>query len=307
MTALPNDGPDSKRTVTIQEKLQHPETGNIITRWRSEDPVPWELFCGQAREALQFIDDESINCVVTSPPYFWQRDYQENGQIGLESSVSEYISAITEVMAEVFRVLKPSGTVFLNIGDTYYSGKGASHGIDKKNSKRRFGIRAVDKSGGLGIGLQRKTAIGIPWRVALMMSEQKWVLRSPIVWVKESSLPEYVRDRPSRGYEHIFFFAKSRHYYFDKSKLPDQAAEDVWAIPVRTGMNGAKETAPFPAELVEQCLAVGCPPEGIVLDPFCGSGTTLRVALTGGRSAKGIDISRPFCHYVLNDLAKLLP
>ena len=243
---------------------------------------------------------------MTSPPYFWLRDYQVEGQIGQEDTVASYISAIVDVMQGAFRVLKPSGTLFLNLGDTYYSGKGKSHGVDKKSSKRRFGLRAVDKSGGLDIGLKRKSVIGVPWRVATEMCQRNWILRSPIIWHRTKSLPETVRDRPARGYEYIFLFVKDRHYFFDKSKLPsDSGAEDVWSIPARPRQNGAKQTAPFPDELVEQCLAVGCPPGGVVLDPFCGSGTTMRVALHNGHPAVGIELNEAFCKYIRSDLKGL--
>ena len=267
-------------STEVEGQIEDPSTGHLIKSWYSDTPSVWKLYCGQAVEALRLIDEASVDCVVTSPPYFWLRDYQVEGQIGLEDSVAGYISAITAVMDGVFRVLKPSGTLFLNLGDTYYSGKGMSHGVDKKSSKRRFGLRAVDKSGGLGIGLKRKSIIGMPWRVATEMCQKNWVLRSPIIWHRTKSLPESVRDRPARGYEYIFLFVKDRHYFFDKSKLPkNSGAEDVWSIPARPRQNGAKQTSPFPEELVEQCLAVGCPPGGVVLDPFCGSGTTMRIAL----------------------------
>ena len=103
-----------------------------------------------------------------------------------------------------------------------------------------------------------------------------------------------------------FLFAKDRYYYFDKSKLPcDSGAEDVWSIPARPRQNVVKQTAPFPDELVEQCLAVGCPPGGVVLDPFCGSGTTMRIALRDGYSALGIELNEEFCEYILSDLRSL--
>ena len=227
-------------------------------------------------------------------------------RLGGGFGVDGYVSAIAAVMEGVFRVLKPSGTLFLNLGDTYYSGKGKSHGVDKKSSKRRFGLRAVDKSGGLGIGLKRKSVIGIPWRVATEMCQRDWVLRSPIIWHRTKSLPETVRDRPARGYEFIFLFVKDRDYFFDKSKLPcDSGAEDVWSIPARPRHNGARQTAPFPDELVEQCLAVGCPPGGVVLDPFCGSGTTMRIALRDGHPALGIELNEVFCKYIRADLRRL--
>ena len=291
----------------IVRHFEDPTTGHLIKSWHSNTPCPWSLYCGQASEALRLVDAASVDCVVTSLPYFWLRDYQVGGQIGQEGSVAGYVSAIATVMEEVFRVLKPSGTLFLNLGDTYYSGKGKSQGVDKKSSKRRFGLRAVDKSGGLGIGLKRKSVIGMPWRVATQMCQNDWVLRSPIIWHRAKSLPEHVQDRPARGYEFIFLFVKDRHYFFDKSKLPcDSGAEDVWSIPARPGLNGAKQTAPFPDELVEQCLAVGCPPGGVVLDPFCGSGTTMRVALREGHAAIGIELNEAFCEHIRSDLRRLI-
>ena len=290
----------------IERRYEDSATGQLVKGWHSTTPSPWSLYCGQAAEALRLVDEASVDCVVTSPPYFWLRDYQVEGQIGQEDNVADYISAITAVMEEVFRVLKPSGTLFLNLGDTYYSGKGKSHGVDKKSSKRRFGLRAVDKSGGLGIGLKRKSVIGIPWRVATEMCRSDWVLRSPIIWHRTKSLPEPVQDRPARGYEFIFLFVKDRHYFFDKSKLPcDNGAEDVWSIPARPRPNGAKQTAPFPDELVEQCIAVGCPPGGVVLDPFCGSGTTMRIALRKGHPAIGIELNEDFCKYIRSDLRRI--
>ena len=298
-------GCDSRLFGESKENLVVPEADAVVAKWHGDMPMPWQLFCGQALNALHFVDDSSIDCVVTSPPYFWLRDYQVEGQIGLENSVGEYVNAVADVMDAIFRVLKPTGTLFLNVGDTYYSGKGRPHGKDRKSSKRRIGLRAVDKSGGLGIGLQRKSVIGIPWRVALRMCERQWVLRSPIVWRRMQSLREPVRDRPSRSYEYVFFFVKSRHYFFDKTRLPQDNAEDVWTISARSKSNGAKETAPFPDELVAQCLAVGCPPGGTVLDPFCGSGTTMRVALQTGRPAIGIELSDSFCQYIRHELAGL--
>lgn len=301
--------PSTDSTVSGHEGKQHlvdPDTGTNIVQWYGTTPVPWQLFCGHAGQALRFVDSASVDCVITSPPYFWLRDYQVDGQIGMEERVEEYVSAIADVMDEVFRVLAPTGTVFLNLGDTYYSGKGLPQGPDRKSSKRRIGLRAVDKSGGLGIGLQRKSVIGIPWRVAIELSRRSWVLRSPIIWRRSKSLSEPVRDRPARSYEHIFLLAKSRKYFFDKAGLPQDGTEDVWTIPARKQLNGAKETAPFPDALVEQCLAVGCPPGGTVLDPFSGSGTTMRVALKSGRPAIGIELSSSFCDYIRADMARLL-
>ena len=262
----------------------------------------WTLLCGDATAAMKHVKTESVNCIITSPPYYSLRDYGVDGQIGLENTVTEYVSSLCKVMDEAYRVLCKDGVLFLNLGDTYYSGKGASHGKDSKSHKRRFGLRPVDKSGGLGINIERKSIIGIPWRVAIEMTARRWVLRAPIVWHRDKALPEFVKDRPARSYEYIFMFVKSRKYYFNKKPLIDQKIdEDVWTIVPRP--SGTEiETAPYPDELVERCIDIGCPTGGVVLDPFVGSGTTIDVAIAKDRSAIGIDINRCFCDYILKKL-----
>jgi len=266
----------------------------------------WAIYCGSAIDVLKQMPPEAVNCTITSPPYFWLRDYGVNGQIGLEDTVEEYVAALVSTMREVRRLLAPDGLSFLNIGDTFYSGKGESQGQDGKSKKRRFGLRAVDKSGGLGIGLRRKSLIGIPWRVAVELVSDGWVLRSSVIWHRKNRLPEFVRDRPARSYEYVFILAKSRRYYFDKQALVSRKIEeDLWTIPAQPRDTGGLDTAPFPDELVERCLAIGCPKRGVVLDPFVGSGTTVRVSLSSGRSAVGIDLNREFCVYAANSLRAL--
>lgn len=267
--------------------------------------LQWRICQGDAAKVLGCIAEESVHCVVTSPPYYWLRDYGVEGQIGLEETVEGYVAAVSNVMDQVKRVLRKDGLLFLNIGDTYYSGKGKSHGTDKKSNKRRFGLRAVDKSGGLGIGIQRKSIIGIPWRVAIEMCSRGWVLRSPIIWHRENCLPEPVADRPSRSYEYVFMFAKDRHYYFEKQPLIDQKVEeDMWTIAARPKGTNGLDTAPYPDELVRRCLEIGCPPKGVVLDPFLGGGTTMRVALSMGHSVIGIDLKREFCLHSVNNVLR---
>lgn len=270
----------------------------------SNEGNEWRIYVGDTCEVLKSFPSETFDCVITSPPYFWLRDYGVENQIGHEETVEGYVQAITDVMDEVQRVLSSNGLLFLNLGDTYYSGKGKAHGTDPKSSKRRFGLRAVDKSGGLGIGLQRKTMIGVPWRVAIEMTQREWVLRSSIVWNRIHRLRESVRDRPRRSYEFVFMFAKARYYYFNRKPLKDKNEEDIWAISASKATNGL-DTAPFPEELVERCLEIGCKPGGKVLDPFSGAGTTLKVALKTGRSATGIDLNYEFCEYAANQLKEL--
>lgn len=266
----------------------------------------WALYCGDSRLAMSDIPDESVNCIITSPPYYCLRDYKIDGQIGLEETVDEYVNSLCSVMDEAYRILRKDGLLFLNLGDTYYSGKGKSHGTDPKSNKRRFGLRPVDKSGGLGIDIQRKSIIGVPWRVAIEMMARKWVLRTPIIWHREKALPESVKDRPRRSYEYIFMFAKDRFYFFNRQPLVDKKFdEDVWTILARPKSNNGIDTAPYPDELVERCMEIGCPEGGTVFDPFVGSGTTLRVALLSGRSALGVDLNPDFCEYILNELQVL--
>ena len=266
----------------------------------------WAIYCGSAINVLEQMPDAVVDCVVTSPPYFWLRDYRVEGQIGLEDTVDKYVQALTDVMRQVRRILTPTGVLFLNIGDTFYSGKGESQGQDGKSKKRRFGLRAVDRSGGLGIGLRRKSLIGIPWRVALQLVSDGWVLRSSVIWHRKNRLPEHVRDRPTRSYEYIFILAKNRRYYFNKQALVSRKIEeDMWTIPAQPRVTGGLDTAPFPDALVERCLAIGCPENGIVLDPFVGSGTTVRVSLPSGRSAVGIDLNLDFCTYAAESLPSI--
>ncbi len=279
-------------------------TGHKVSSGKLDSGETWKIYNGDALEVLKGLPNESFDCVVTSPPYFWLRDYGVEGQLGLEESVAGYVDALCNIMDEVKRVLKKDGSLFLNLGDTYYSGKGKSHGTDKKSSKRRFGLRAVDKSGGLDIGIKPKSLIGIPWRVAMEMISREWVLRSSIIWYRKYSLPEAVRDRPKRSYENIFMFAKSRKYYFNRQALEEEEQEDMWTIAARP-KGTHLGTAPFPDELVERCLSIGCIDNGQVLDPFAGGGTTVRVALSSGRSATGIEINAEFCEYIIDDLRKI--
>lgn len=274
-------------------------------KWKGKSPhgKSWAIYYGSALDVLRTMPNKTVNCVVTSPPYYWLRDYRIDGQIGMEDSISDYVDTLTSIMNEVRRVLRDDGVVFFNIGDTFYSGKGMSHGQDEKSKKRRFGLRAVDKSGGMGIGLQRKSLIGIPWRLATSFMESGWVLRSSIIWHRLKRLPEYVMDRPGRSYEYVFLLAQSRRYYFNKKALVDRRIEeDMWTIPTQTKRSAGLDTAPFPDELVKICLDVGCPNDGIVLDPFVGSGTTIRVANTMEISGVGIDFNREFCIYAANSL-----
>lgn len=276
--------------------------------WHGEtvSGVAWSVYQGDALTVLKKLKDGSYNCCVTSPPYYNLRDYGVENQLGLEETVTEYVNALASTMDEVYKKLKQNGLLFLNLGDTYYSGKGLPIGPDRKSKKRRIGLRAVDKSGGVGIGIQRKSVIGVPWRVAIEMARRKWVLRSTIIWHRDHSLPEgNVHDRPRRSYEYVFMFAKGRKYHFNRLPLVEgKFDEDVWTIAARPKNPDGLDTAPYPDELVKRCLDIGCPSDGSVLDPFAGAGTTLRVAIDSGRPTTGIDLNPVFCKYMVDTLGK---
>eukprot|EP01037_Dinobryon_pediforme_P006125 gene6125-6200_t len=253
------------------------------------------LLCGDAVQALKELPDEVFNVAVTSPPYYWVRDYGYDGQLGHEETVEAYIDALMDVFDEVQRTLHPEGVFFLNIGDTYYSGNGQPHGSDPKCASRNFlrkKVRPVDVS---GWDIPKKSMIGVPWKVAFAMQERGWTLRSTIIWNRVNAFVEpTARDRPYRQYEFVFMFSKSRFYSFDRSKLVE---EDVWNIPIERSRR-ANHNAAFPAELVRRCIEVASPPGGHVLDPFVGSGTTILTALKHNRNVVGIDMGADYVDYI---------
>ena len=234
----------SSETGTTVVTPQRPLVGLHKFKGNTKDGVPWAVHCGDARAILETLKENQFACAITSPPYFWQRDYEVEGQIGKEPKVDQYVDAIVETMDGVRRVLRDDGVLFLNLGDTYYSAKGQPKGNDPKNRARRFGLRAVDAS---GLGFPRKTCLGIPWRVALRMIDRGWILRSPIIWQREGSLPEpTAKDRPWRTYEMVFLFSKSPRYWFNREALGVE--EDIWTISSRPQSNNGRHSAAFPDE-----------------------------------------------------------
>lgn len=258
----------------------------------------WRVYCGDANAVLSRLPTERYAAVVTSPPYYWLRDYGVAGQLGREPKVDLYVVGLADVMDQVKRVLHPRGLLFLNLGDTFYSGKGRPQGRDRKHpGRRQRKMRAVDAS---GLGVPKKSLLGMPWRVALAMIDRGWTLRSAVVWRRTHAIPEpTAKDRPWRTHEQVFMFAKSRTYDFNRRPLRDAGEEDVWCIPSHS-LTGRHHPAVFPAELVERCLDVAAVKPGqAVLDPFAGSGTVLQVAVARGVVADGIDLSRRFCHQMV--------
>lgn len=193
----------------------------------------WKLFCGDALETLRQMEDASVDCCVTSPPYYALRDYGYEGQIGLEDTPEEFIKKLVAVFREVRRVLKPSGTCWINIGDSYW-GSG-SRGFDftntiteksklQMNSKGTMNLSSLPQLKGNAGKYKDKDLIGIPWMLAFALRTDGWYLRQDIVWSKPNCMPESIKDRCTKSHEYIFLLTKEPRYYFDNKAIQEEAA-----------------------------------------------------------------------------------
>ena len=347
-------------------------------------------------EAIKKLPDNSIDCVVTSPPYYGLRKYsianifiggksdcdhtfaeerppsyrssdKDNGknppaagrdghtsqicikcdayfgELGLEADYYRYVQHLVLVFKEVLRALKPEGSFWLNIGDTYFR-QMSSHrnGIGLRNEITK-GSKDFPTHKRMQTDCKSKDLIGIPWRVAFALRDIGFYLRSDIIWHKPNSMPESVKDRPTRSHEHIFLLTKSSDYFFDTDairtpyikdhrkqvlkKVPENSKyneqgicnkevlrwpnekgaqkRDVWKIPTA----GLKEShiAPFPKELVRTCIKAGCKKGGVVLDPFMGSGTTALVAIEENCHFIGYELSKKYAKIAQKRISKAQP
>ena len=300
--------------------------------------------------------DGCVQMVCTSPPYWGLRDYNVDGQIGLEQTPDAYVAALVAVFREVRRTLKDDGVVFLNLGDSYagswgaqsrggppsekstLQGNGHIGGGPKISALSAVQVAAAPKGTLTGSltrtpGLKPKDLVGIPWRVAFALQADGWYLRSDIIWAKPNPMPESVTDRPTKAHEYVFLLSKCERYAYDADAIREAATEPAprtsWADrkaagePLRQGVNAYSRagmisggiggdgrnrnarsvwtiaTQPYsgahfatmPEALVRRCVLAGSKPGSLVFDPFGGSGTTGRVALSLGRRAVCADIS----------------
>ena len=249
------------------------------------------VIVGDTRNELARLPDNSIDCCVTSPPYWGLRDYGYDAQIGAEAQLSDYVDALVGVFREVRRALRPEGTFWLNIGDGYTSGNRGWRAPDKKNVARAMDYRPPTPP-----GLKPKDLLGIPWRVAFALQADGWWLRSDIIWNKPNCQPQSVKDRPTQSHEYVFMFTKSQDYYYD-SEAAREATKDgkakrnkrtVWDV--NTEPYAGAHFAVFPRDLVRPCILAGSPVDGKVLDPFFGSGTVGVVCLEERRQCVGIEL-----------------
>ena len=253
-----------------------------------------------------------VDCIVTSPPFYGQRDYGVAGQIGLETHPKRYIDHLLRVFSLCWPILRDTGSLWVNLGDTYWSGKGAHKSAELKQRARRFGIRPQDAPGD-GKWARPKQQLLIPHRFAIGMQEAGWLVRNDNVWIKPNPIPDQVRDRCSTSHEYVFHFTKSRWYYFNRlavgRKMPSGRMLpplDTWLVPTSRGQTGTHR-ASFSEKLVRLPIDATTPPEGIVLDPFNGSGTTTLYAAKHGLRSIGIDLNEEYCAHAARNLRRLHP
>lgn len=270
---------------------------------------------GDCIEVIKTMPANSIDCCVTSPPYFCLRNYNIEGQIGLEETPKAYVDKMVQLFREVRRVLKDEGTLWLNLGDSYVSKPtgslgnhtGKDFGFTGGHKHQEAASKRPDKT---GFGLCEKNLIGIPWLVAFALQSDGWILRQDIIWEKKNPMPESVKDRCTKAHEYIFLFSKQQKYYFDSSAIQEETNDgktrnkrDVWSISSKP-YKGA-HFATFPPDLITPCILAGCPKDGIVLDPFGGSGTTGEVSEELGRNSILIELNPEYIALINDRIDKV--
>ncbi len=262
------------------------------------------IFEGDALNVLSRLPSDIAQCVITSPPYWGLRDYGVEGQIGLEETLAQYINRLVSIFAEVKRILKPEGTLWLNIGDGYTSGNRGWRAPDKKNQARAMSVRPETPE-----GLKPKDLLGIPWHLAFALQNDGWFLRTDIIWHKPNAMPESVKDRPNRDHEYVFLFSKSERYFYDcestkeLSGITKRNKRTVWSI--NTKPFPEAHFATFPLALVEPCILAGSRENDFVLDPFFGSGTVGVACQKFYRNFIGVELHPTYIDIALKRLKVL--
>jgi DNA modification methylase len=195
--------------------------------------MSFQVITGDALTNLRGMADESVDCCVTSPPYWGLRDYGHAGQMGLEPTPGEYVAAMVALLREVGRVLVPQGTLWLNLGDSYTSGGLTSRDRDDKIRGRGMGARPANP-----LGLKPKDLVGIPWRVAFALQADGWYLRQDVIWSKPNPMPESVTDRCTKAHEYLFLMTKAEHYFFDHEAIQESAVRGFAGSNFNTGKTG---------------------------------------------------------------------
>jgi len=302
-----------------------------------------QIICSNNLDILKTLPNESINCCITSPPYWALRDYGVDGQLGLEPTFQEYLDKLIAIFDEVKRVLRKDGTCWVVLGDTY-SGSGCGtndYRTEKSKSIQGKGKnRNLYKTGGIAQKItnvvQAKSLLQIPSRFAILMVDHGWILRNEIIWYKPNAMPSSVKDRFTVDFEKVFFFVKNKKYWFEQqlepiiainylkrtaknnqgngqsgksvrfgSHIEGRNKRCVWQIPTKPFKEA--HFATFPPALVEPMIKAGCPENGIVLDPFLGSGTTAVACLELNRHFIGIELSSEYCEIAKKRIREIQP
>ena len=300
------------------------------------------ILFGDCRETLPLFDEPARMC-VTSPPYYGLRDYGgEDDQVGLEETPEEYIENLVEVFSKVRDCLTDDGTLWLNIGDSYYNYRpGKGQALSKQtvaNTNQDLPTRNPRRGNALE-GLKEKDLIGIPWMLAFALRADGWYLRQDIIWHKPNPMPESVKDRCTKAHEYIFLLSKNNKYYYDNEAIKEPTVtkdnsnrnRDITKLnntPGRTRMGGLKTNnydkrnkrsvwtvttkpytgahfAVFPTDLIEPCILAGSEEGDLILDPFMGSGTTALVAKTLDRDYIGCELHQEYGELIqkrINDI-----
>ena len=288
------------------------------------------ILFGDCKKTLSAFLPKSARMCVTSPPYYGLRNYGgEEKQIGQEQSPEEYIKNLVEVFREVRNVLTDDGTLWLNVGDSYYNyrpGRGQRLSKQTVSNTKQDLPDVCPRRGNRLRGLKEKDLIGIPWMLAFALRADGWYLMQDIIWHKPNPMPESVRDRCTKAHEYIFLFSKNKKYFYDNEAIKEPAKDwgtrdrtngkyhnegtglqphsgltksyekrnkrSVWSV-TKKPYKGA-HFATYPAELIEPCILAGSEQGDIVLDPFMGSGTTAAVAKSLGRNYIGCELHEEY-------------
>lgn len=292
-----------------------------------------QILNGDCRQVLRSLPDQSVHCCVTSPPYFGLRNYEVDGQIGLEPTPAAFVAELVDVFREVRRVLRDDGTLWLNLGDSYATDSKWGGSTGGKAAKGLHGAGGGGRNR-TNVGLPDKNLIGIPWRVAFALQDDGWILRQDVVWSKPNPMPESVKDRCTKAHEYLFMLSKRATYYFDAEAIKEPVAEatvsrlsqaslasqagstrvpgktngnmkavgnsekrnkrSVWTVTTKP-FKGA-HFATFPPDLIEPCILAGSPAGATILDPFGGAGTTGMVANRLNRNAILIELNPDYAN-----------
>ena len=267
------------------------------------------ILFGDCKETLSAFLPKTARMCVTSPPYYGLRNYgDEDKQIGQENTPEEYIQNLVEVFRGVRDVLTDDGTLWLNIGDSYYNYRPGKAYVKQTVASNNQDLPEYSpKRSNRLDGLKEKDLIGIPWMLAFALRADGWYLRQDIIWHKPNPMPESVRDRCTKSHEYIFLLSKNQNYYFDVDSIkePTRRKRSVWNV-TKKPYRGS-HFAVFPPDLIEPCIKAGSQEGDCVLDPFMGSGTTAMVAKSLGRDYIGCELHEDYGNLIQKRIEEYHP